>query len=137
MINKARDCIQSVSKSKLGCAMLDLDFVAAFDFQVFSEAVISCIAHLYEDCITIPVVNNVHGRAISNRRENLRQGGPGSMGWFSIAIDPLLIYLDKRLTGIPICSLPTVGPSLACGTPPEPIIDRYTVRKYADDVKPA
>ena len=129
MINKARDCIQSVSKSKLGCAMLDFDFVAAFDFQVFSwvfdvlrakgvsEAVISCIAHLYEDCITIPVVNNVHGRAISNRRENLRQGCPGCMGWFSIAIDPLLIYLDKRLTGIPICSLPTVGPSLACGTP--------------------
>ena len=31
MINKARDCIFSVSKSKLGCALLDLDFIAAFD----------------------------------------------------------------------------------------------------------
>ena len=36
MINKARDCIFSVSKSKFGCALLDLDFVAAFDYQVFS-----------------------------------------------------------------------------------------------------
>ena len=36
MINKARDCIFSVSKSKLGCALLDLDFVAAFDLEVFS-----------------------------------------------------------------------------------------------------
>ena len=34
-INKARDCIQSVSKSKKGCALLDLDFVAAFDLTVF------------------------------------------------------------------------------------------------------
>ena len=60
------------------------------------------------------------------------------MGWFSIdIIDPLLMYLDNRLTGIPICSLPTVGPSMACGTPPESIIERYTVRGYADDVKPA
>jgi hypothetical protein len=36
MINKARDCIYAVSKSKIGCALLDLDFVAAFDYQVFS-----------------------------------------------------------------------------------------------------
>ena len=36
MINKARDCIHSVSKSKIGCALLDLDFIAAFDLQVFS-----------------------------------------------------------------------------------------------------
>ena len=47
------------------------------------------------------------------------------------------LYLDNRLTSIPICSLPTVGPSMACGTPQEPIIERYTVRGYADDVKPA
>ena len=28
--------IFSVSKSKFGCALLDLDFVAVFDYQVFS-----------------------------------------------------------------------------------------------------
>ena len=31
-INKARDCINSVSKSKIGCALIDLDFIAAFDY---------------------------------------------------------------------------------------------------------
>ena len=36
MINKARDCIFSVSKSNIGCAIVDLDFIAAFDYQVFS-----------------------------------------------------------------------------------------------------
>jgi hypothetical protein len=59
------------------------------------------------------------------------------MGWFGLAIDPLLIYLEKRLIGIPICSLPTLGPSLENGTPPVAITERYTVRGYADDVKPS
>ena len=148
MINQARDCILSVSKSKLGCALLDLDFVAAFDMQVFSwvfavlkakgvsEQVISRIKNIYQNCVTIPVVNNVRGRSIQNRRENLRQGCPGSMGWFSVAIDPLLVYLIRTLTGIPICSLPTIGPSLADGTPPPPVTEVYKVYGYADDVKP-
>ena len=111
MINQARDCIQAVSKSKLGCALLDLDFFAAFDMQVFSwvfavlrakgvaEEVISRIKNIYQNCITIPVVNNERGRPIQNRRENLRQGCPGSMGWFSVAIDPLLIYLIRTRVG--------------------------------------
>ena len=137
MINQARDCIQAVSKSKIGCALLDLDFVAAFDLEVFSwvfavliskgvcEEVISRIKNIYQNCITIPVVNNVRGRPILNRRENLRQGCPGSMGWFSVAIDPLLIYLLRTLTGIPICSLPTPGPCLLDGTPPCPVTEKY------------
>ena len=149
MINSARDCIFSVSKSKVGCALLDLDFVAAFDLQVFSwvfsvlrakgvcEQVIARIKNIYKDCFTIPVVNNVRGSAIQNLRENLRQGCPGSMGWFSIAIDPLLLYLMKHLKGIPICSLPTSGPCLRDGTPPTEISEVYKVFGYADDVKPA
>ena len=149
MINKARDCIFSVSKSKFGCALLDLDFVAAFDYQVFSwvfdvlrakgvaEAVISRISNIYQDSVTIPVINNVLGQPLKNRRENLRQGCPGSMGWFGVAIDPLLVYLEKRLTGIPICSLPTIGPCLENGAPPQPVSERYIVRGYADDVKPS
>ena len=149
MINKARDCIYAVSKSKLGCAILDLDFVAAFDYQVFSwvfdvllakgvsETVISRIKNIYDDSLTIPVVNNVLGKPIENRRGNLRQGCPGSMGWFGVAIDALLIYLLRRLSGIPICSLPTSGPSLVDGSPPEPLTEYYKVFGYADDVKPA
>ena len=53
MINKARDSIFAVSKSKQGCALLDLDFMAAFDKQVISW--------------------------VKNIRECLRQGCPGSM----------------------------------------------------------
>ena len=148
MINAARDCIFSVSKSKLGCALLDLDFVAAFDLQVFSwvfqvmktkgvpDQVIARIKNIYKDSITIPVVNNVRGSFIKNARENLRQGCPGSMGWFSVAIDPLLLYLMKHLSGIPICTLPTFGPCLEDGIPPF-ISEVYKVFGYADDVKPA
>ena len=59
------------------------------------------------------------------------------MGWFSVAIDPLLKYLERRLQGITICSLPCPGPHLEDGTPPQPVNERYTVYGYADDIKPA
>ena len=58
------------------------------------------------------------------------------MGWFSVAIDPLLIYLSRTLSGIPICSLPTSGPSLVDGTPPSPVTELYKVFGFAEDVKP-
>ena len=92
MINQARDCIYAVSKSKLGCAILDLDFVAAFDRQVFSwvlavlkakgvpDDVLSRIKGIYQESVTIPVVNNLRSRAIKNIRGSLRQGDPGAMG---------------------------------------------------------
>jgi hypothetical protein len=149
MINKARDSIFAVSKSKQGCALLDLDFIAAFDNQVLSwvisvllakgvsEKVTSHIIRLYKDSITIPVVNNIQGRPLMNIRGCLRQGCPGSMGFSSVAIDPLLVYLERRLLGITICSLPAPGPSLSDGTPPQPVNEKYTVYGYADDVKTA
>ena len=59
------------------------------------------------------------------------------MRWFGVANDPLLIYLEKRLAGIPICSLPNLGPCLVKGTKPEPVSERYIVQGYADDVKPS
>ena len=59
------------------------------------------------------------------------------MGWFGVAIDPLLRYLLRTLSGVPICSLPTIGPSLKDGTPPLPVTEKYKVYGYADDVKPA
>ena len=86
--------------------------------------------------MTIPVVNNVRGKAIKNIRGSLRQGDPGAMGWFSVAIDPLLILLLRTLTGIPICSLPSSGPCLMDRTPPPPVTKLYKVYGYADDVKP-
>ena len=70
-INKARDCIQAVSKSKAGCDLIDIDFIAAFDLTVLDwvykvmrakgvcEEVISRLSNIYSNCITIPVINNI------------------------------------------------------------------------------
>ena len=49
MINKARDCIYSVSKSKLGCTLLDLDFVAAFDFD-YQFLMIVTLSYMKQGC---------------------------------------------------------------------------------------
>ena len=96
--------------------------------------IIARLKNIYQCSVTIPVVNNVRGMSIKNIRDNLRQGCPGSMGWFSIAIDPLLLYLTRNLKGIPICSIPTVGPCQIDGTPPTSLDENYIVYGYADDV---
>ena len=146
-IKKARDCINAVSKSKKGCALVDLDFVAAFDFTVLEwvfkvmralgvcEDVINRLYNIYSDCITIPVINNIPGSAIKNLRGSLRQGCPGSMGWFSVAIDPLLKLLERKLQGIVICSLPVLGPVEKDQPRLTSLEERYTVYGLADDVK--
>ena len=57
--------------------------------------------------------------------------------FFSYGIDPLLTYLETRLRGILIASLPVSGPVLQ-GCPFPPVLEeRYKVIGYADDVKPA
>ena len=148
-INKARDAINSTSSTKAGCALLDLDFIAAFCFQTMEwvlkvarakgldEKVISRIKNIASNRISVPVVNNVPGQAILNIRGSLAQGCPSSMNWFTIGIDPLLVYLEKRLKGILIHSLPTFGPRLKNGTKPQPVEERYKVYGLADDIKPA
>ena len=84
-INKARDCINAVSRTKTDCALVDLDFIAAFDYTVLdwvfqvmrakgvSEDVINRLSNIYSNCITIPVINNVPGTPIHNLRGTLRQ----------------------------------------------------------------
>ena len=68
---------------------------------------------------------------------SLRQGDLPSVYWFSYGIDPLLLYLGKRLQGILLYSTPTLGPTLP-GTPPVPQLqERYRLIAYVDDVKPA
>ena len=99
--------------------------------------VVDQLYNLYRDNITIVVVNNKLGRAYINHRMSLRQGDLPSMFWFSYAIDPLLIYLQKRLKGLPIFHLPVAGPVLHGEAPLPPLEDRYTVISYADDVKSA
>ena len=101
-INKARDCIFAISKSKKGSALLDLDFIAAFDFMTFSwvflvlrakgvcEEVISRLQNIYKNRVSIPVVNNTACRSIRNTRGSLAQGCPSSMTWFAPGIDVIV-----------------------------------------------
>ena len=102
------------------------------------DQVISRLQNLYMNNITIVVVNNVLGKAFTNYRLSLRQGDVPSMDWFAYGIDPLINYLDKRLKGILIHSLPIHGPSPSgAAWPLSPVEERYKVVGYADDLKPA
>ena len=74
------------------------------------KRVIRRLQNLYKDNLTIVVVNNIQGKSVKNVRLSLRQGDLPSMHFFSFAIDPLLVYLEKRLQGIVISSLPVHGP---------------------------
>ena len=148
-INMARDAICAASKSRKGCGILDTDYIAAFDYLVMNwvfkvlarkglcDQVISRLKNLYKENITIVVVNNVMGKSFTNHRWSLRQGDVPSMHWFAYGIDPLICYLEKRLTGILIHSLPVHGPAAEGEAPPQPLEERYKVVGYADDLKPA
>ena len=93
---------------------------------------------IYKNRITIPVVNSVQGKPVNNLRRNLAQGCPSSMNWFSYGIDPLLCYLERRLEGIPIYSIPAHGPAERGRRRPAPlVVERYKVLGLADDVKPS
>ena len=58
--------------------------------------------NIYSGGITIPMVNSILGCKLANIRLSLRQGDRPSGIWFCYGIDPLLTYLEKRLTGIVI-----------------------------------
>ena len=150
-INLARDAIQQVSKTKAGCGLLDLDFLAGFDWLVMawvflvlakmgiSQEVMDRISNIYSDSISVVMVNNVQGRSFPNRRGSLRQGDIPSMYWFSVGINPLLLYLERRLQGIPITSLPVLGPAMEHenSNTMGHIKQVFKLVAYADDVKPA
>ena len=107
----ARDAIHAANQRKEGCAIGDLDLKAAFDFlriewffavlkkKGLDPRAIERLNRYYKNSITIPIVNNISGRII-NQRLTLRQGDCLSSTWFSYVIDPLLIYLQNRLTSI-------------------------------------
>ena len=102
------------------------------------DQVISRLKNLYSNNITVVVVNNVMGKSYVNHRWSLRQGDVPSMHWFAYGIDPLIDYLDKRLKGILIHSVPIQGPTPAGAAGPlPPLEERYKVVGYADDLKPA
>ena len=134
-IGRARDAIFAASKQKVGFGIADTDFVAAFDWMVLdwvwkvllklgvSESVVQRVRGFYEGSITITVVNNKLGRVFQDRRGSLRQGGCASMEWFGFGIDPLLRFLERRLKGILLTSIPVLGPSLQGDRAPLPALE--------------
>ena len=121
----ARDAIHAASSLKSGCGILDTDLVAAFCNMVLtwclqvmerkgvSPEVIKRFRNLYEKNYSIIVVNNIPGRCIENIRLSVRQGDKCAMEIFTFGMDPVLSYLEKRLEGILIHSLPVQGPILS------------------------
>ena len=60
------------------------------------------------------------------------------MDWFSFGIDPLIRYLERKLQGILISSLPISGPALLGDrTPLPPLEERFKLMAYCDDIKPS
>ena len=178
-VAKARDAIHAASSLKTGCGILDTDLVAAFCNMVLtwclmvlrkkglSENVLKRYENLYNDHVSIVVVNTILGRSVRNSRLTIRQGDKFAMELFTFGMDPILIYLEKRLKGIVVHSLPVQGPMplnavtqppaplpqpnlpglSALPSPPEPeqcseatmppLVTKYILTAYCDDLKPA
>ena len=111
----------------------------SFKYVLFGldERVKLRLKNLYKDNAYVIVVNNIPGKSVKNIRLSLQQGDLPSMHLFSFGIDPILSYLERRLQGILIASLPVLGPALAGCPPLAPVEERFKVIGYADDVKPA
>ena len=138
-INKARDAIFVASSRNQGAGILDNDYMAAFDYMVLTwvfkvlkakgldEKVIDRLKNLYENHLTVVVINNIHGKCFINIRWSIRQGDRPSSILFCFGLDPHLDWLENRLTGILVHKNP-----LNC-TPPE----IYKIIAYVDGVKPS
>ena len=122
-INLARDAIHAAGRpGHPGCGLLDTDLIAAFDWlclewvylvlekKGLNKQVINRLRNLYNNSVSIVVVNNVQGKSCKNVRGSLRQGDVPSMHLFSYGIDPVLAYLERRLSCILISSIPEQGP---------------------------
>ena len=60
------------------------------------------------------------------------------MEGIAVGIDPLLIFLEKNLSGITIISLPQLGPPVKGESfPLPPVQEKFKLVAYCDDVKPA
>ena len=103
-----------------------------------AEEALDRFTNLCSDGVTIPVIHNMLGISLANLRLSLRQGDRPSGIWFCYGIDPLLVYLERRLQVILMHSLPVYGPAFTGQPSPLPPIEtRYKVLGYLDDCKPA
>ena len=79
-INKARDAIMVANSRNQGSGILDNDYMAAFDYMVLTwvfkvlrakglnQDTIDLLKNMYNNHLTVVVINNVHGRCFINIR---------------------------------------------------------------------
>ena len=140
-ICKARDAINTANSRNQGSGILDNVYMAAFDLMVLTwvfmvlqakgldKKVIARLKNLYDNHLTVVVINNIQGRCFANTRWSIRQGDRPSSILFCYGLDPHLDWLENRLRGIPIYK------NLLASQPSSPAI--YKLIAYFDDVKPA
>ena len=140
-INKVRDAIFAASNRNQKCGVLDNDYMAAFDYMVLTwvfqvllakgldKQVVNRLYNLYNNHLTVVVINGVQGRCFSNTRWSIRQGDRPSSMFFVYGLDPLLNWLENRLRGIPIYTMDMFNAPTTSET--------FKVEAYVDDVKPA
>nr|MCS5593020.1 reverse transcriptase domain-containing protein [Porticoccaceae bacterium] len=145
----ARDAIQAMlGNRRHGAGICDNDFRAAFDLLCLNwtwkvlerkeaaPAFVDKMKNIYNKGITVPVVNNSLGPEVPNNRASLRQGDRPSGLWYCFAIDPLIVYLERRLKGITIFKSPVQGPPKEGDPPTLPALEtKYTIVGYLDDLK--
>ena len=148
-ICQARDLINSISPSHKGIAIIETDFVSAYDnlsvkwiWRVLerkkcSPVFIQTLKNIYEisKCYVINIVNNEQQQRILNKKKNIRQGDRTSTILYNYGVDPLLIRLNRRLQGYVYHKLPTAGPSHPLFGPPRPVEARLKALGFVDDVK--
>ena len=90
--------------------------------------VVNRLYNLYNNHLTVVVVNGIQGRSFPNERWSIRQGDRPSSTFFCYGLDPLLDWLERRLRGIPIYTMNIFSAPTTT--------ELYKVLAYVDDVKP-
>ena len=93
------------------------------------KEVINTILNLYNNNLTIVVVNNVQGRCFINTRWSIRQGDRPSSVLFCYGLDPHLDWRERRLKGITIYRSNIFNLTTS--------VETYKLMAYVDDVKPS
>ena len=148
-ISKARDAVNCAGANDKGWAIVETDFVSAFEkmsaswiWKVMkrkgcSEAFISVLRSIYEvtDSFIVPMVNNEQQPRLINKRKNIRTGDSISTCLFNYGADPLIISLNKKLRGVTYFKAPTEGPYHPLFGKPLPVTDRLKAIGFVDDCK--
>ena len=148
-ISKARDVVDNTKPTDRGCAVVETDFVGAYEKMSVSwvwkvlqkkkcdEGFVSVLRAIYEqtDSFIIPMVNNEPQKRLTNKRKNIRTGDSIATCLFNYGVDPLLILLNKKLKGIEYFRCVTQGPAHPLFGKPRPVSEKVKVIGFVDDVK--